>query len=304
MRCRLILPLLCLIACHATRSHAQVSAPQELKPVNFSLKQQPESVYAPPAPTREDQGVNEGGVNLDLTITYMTDYIFRGIEILEPPGSEDRINLQIDGKLSFDLGKAPHPFVAVFANIAESDPISTFQEIRPSLGFDWTLRPFVLSAGYTSYIYPDRDDMETQEVWARVELDDSYFFKTDKPIISPYVFGAYDIDLYDGTYVEAGISHDFEFEDFNLTIRTEASVAYVYDFALFEVNPGDDQEEHGFQHYQLGLIGTYDLNDLLNIPLRYGEWSIVGYLYYTDGIDDDLRAATELYGGAGIRVRY
>ncbi len=306
MRIRLALVLFVVVGLAGTSAGQPVDAPGEpFTPIIFALQPEPESVYDLPAPIRENQGVNEGAVHLDLTISYFTDFVYRGIEILEPStGGEDTANLQIDGKLSFDLGKMPHPFVAVFVNVAESDPISTFQAIWPYLGFDWNLRPFVVSAGYTSYIYPDRDDMNTQEVWTQVVLDDSYFLKTEKPIFSPYIYGAYDFDLFDGWYIEAGVSHDFEIEDTGLTIRAEAEVAYVYNFELFDANPTDGRDEHGFQHYQLGLIGKYSLNNLLNIPKRYGEWSIIGYLYYTDGIDDDLRADDQIWGGVGIGFRY
>ncbi|GIW75539.1 MAG: hypothetical protein KatS3mg104_0602 [Phycisphaerae bacterium] len=56
------------------------------------------------------------------------------MELFEAPGSEDQLNLQFDGKISFDLGKLPHPFVQVFVNVAENDPVSNFQEIRPTVG--------------------------------------------------------------------------------------------------------------------------------------------------------------------------
>ena len=39
----------------------------------------PETVYAEPGPPREDQGVNAGGVNLDLRVSYLTDYVYRGM---------------------------------------------------------------------------------------------------------------------------------------------------------------------------------------------------------------------------------
>jgi hypothetical protein len=60
----------------------------------------------------------------------------------------------------------------------------------------------------------------------------------------------------------------------------------------------------GFQHYQIGLIGDYSLNTLLNVSKRYGEWSIEAYLYYTDGLDNDLLSTTQIWGGAGIMFRY
>ena len=60
----------------------------------------------------------------------------------------------------------------------------------------------------------------------------------------------------------------------------------------------------GFQHYDIGLIGHYSLNTLFNFPRRYGEFALEGYLYYTDGIDNDLRADTQVWGGVGINFKY
>ena len=51
-------------------------------------------------------------------------------------------------------------------------------------------------------------------------------------------------------------------------------------------------------------VGTYSLNTLFNVSRRYGEWTLQGYLYYVDGINNGLRADTQLYGGAGIGFRY
>src|SRR5690348_5463427 len=56
---------------------------QFFRPVTLSLQPaaaERESVYAPPAPPREEEGVNEGAVHFDLLIGYFTDYVFRGIE--------------------------------------------------------------------------------------------------------------------------------------------------------------------------------------------------------------------------------
>lgn len=264
---------------------------------------EPESIYAPPSPPQENAGVNEGAVHFNLAVGYFTDYVYRGLELLEPPGAEDRTNLQVNARLSFDLGKLPHPFVGVFVNVADSDPTSTFQEVRPYLGAEWTIRPLIISGGHNAYLYPDRDQLETSEFWGKIQIDDSYFFRTDQPIFSPYIYGAYDYDRYNGWYLEAGISHDFVIEDTGLTLTAEAHASYVRGIDLFD-GTGGLEKVAGFQHYQIGLIADYSLNTLLNISRRYGQWSFQGFLYYTDNIEDDLIATTQLWGGAGIMFRY
>ncbi|HEX8322650.1 MAG TPA: hypothetical protein VF595_01940, partial [Tepidisphaeraceae bacterium] len=153
----------------------------------------PESVYAPPELPSGDTGTNEGALHLGLGLSYFTDYVFRGVEIFEVPAHEDSLNLQIDGKLSFDLGKLPHPYVSVFVNIADADPVSDFQEIRPAVGFDWTIKPLIISGGYTGYIYPERDERQTSEVFLGVALDEKALVHGE-PIPVPYLMAAYDFD--------------------------------------------------------------------------------------------------------------
>ncbi len=261
-----------------------------------------ESVYAPPAPPSPEEGYNAGAVHTDIQVSYFTDYVYRGLERFDTVlGHEDALNLQFQGRMSFDLGKAPHPFIGIFTNVAESDPVSNFQEIRPYFGADWALRPITFTVGLNTYVYPNRDDLQTAEIYGKVQLDDSYFTRADQPLLSPYILGAYDYDKNNGWYVEAGLEHDFIFPDAGLTITASAAVAYVQGFGLYARTPGDDT---GFQHYQVGLQAVYSLNTLLNVSKRYGEWSLRGYLYYTDGLRNHLRGDTLLYGGGGIGLSY
>lgn len=277
----------------------------------------PEMVAAP-----EQQAVNAGGVHIDLNVSYLTDHVFRGIDRGEPgggfrdaggnpivfdpdeedaTGAEDAPNLQFDGRLEFDLGPLPHPFVGLFVNVFNDDPVSRFQEVRPFFGLEWEVRPLTFAGGHTSYIYPEREDVDTAEVWGMVTLDDSLLFGTDKPVLSPYAFGAYDYDLYNGLYLELGVKHDFELEDTGVTLTALGRVAYVVDHPQFSGVPGRD---NGFQHYDVGLVGSYSLNTLFNLSRRYGDFRLEGYLFYTDDIDDDLLAETQVWGGVGVGFRY
>ena len=110
------------------------------------------------------------------------------------------------------------------------------------------------------------------------------------------MLAAYDFDLYNGWYFEAGVKHEIIFEETGFRLTFIADVGYAYDNAQFLRQGTDDS---GFQHYDVGMIGSYSLNNLFNFSRRYGEFSLEGYLYYTDGIDDDLLADTQLWGGVG-----
>ena len=278
-----------------------------------------ESIYLPPGPPREAEGTNQGGVNFDLKVSYLTDYVFRGIDQGErlasldeegefdetaDLGAEDAPNLQFDAFLKLNLGRLPHPIAGLFANVFNDDPISRFQEIRPYFGFDWNLKPLRVQAGQISYIYPEREALNTQEVWTSVTFDDSRLWRTEKPVFSPYGFVAYDYDLYDGLYAELGVRHDFELEDAGITLTALADVAYVLNHELFTDFDAAEPQDTGFHHYDIGLVGTYSLNRGMGIPKRYGQWTLNGYLYYTDGINEGLRDDTQVWGGVGLGFRY
>jgi hypothetical protein len=292
---RYVLPMLSGVLMCAAGAHAQDPAP-------FSLAQIPESVYAPPTPLREGEGVNQGGVHVDLVVNYLTDYIYRGIDRSEVGGTEDSPNLQVDARLSFDLGKLPHPFVGVFVNTYDADPVSRFQEIRPYFGFELDLRPLLIEAGHLAYIYPERDDLTSGEVYVKITLDDAYVLGNEDPILSPYFMGAYDYDLNNAWYFEVGVSHEFAIPDTGITLELIGDVGYNRGLRQQFVFMTD--EEEGFTHFDVGVIGSYSLNTLFNISQRHGEWTLKGYLFYTDKLDSDMATTTQMWGGVGLGFHY
>ena len=268
----------------------------------LTLMADEQSVYAPPAPPREEEGLNMGGVNFDLVFRYASDNVYRGVSRSEGIENRHSPNFQFDGRLDFNLGKLPHPFIGAFVNIHSDDPISRFQEVRPYVGLNWNLRPFVLEGGNITYIFPERDELNTGEVYAKVTFDDSWLFRTDAPIVSPYVYAAYDYDKYNGWYVEAGLKHDFVFENTGITITALANIAFVMNNPYFATTPGG--KDTGLQHYEIGLIGNYSLNHLFQLSPRYGTFTLEGYLYFDDRTSSDLRADIQIWGGGGIGFHY
>jgi hypothetical protein len=285
-------------------SVAGPAAHGEFPDMKLSLLPEDESVYAPPAVPKEEEGTNLGGVNLDLKITYLSDYIYRGVEHSHFPGRSAKPNLQFDGTVTFNTGRLPHPFVGIFTNVFNGDPVSRFQEVRPTGGLDWYIRPLDIAAGVNAYIYPEREDLaNTSEVWVRLTFDDSILFKSERPIFSPYGYVAYDYDKNHGFYCEVGIKHDFIIEDTGITFTVLGDVAYIDGIKQFFIFP--TVQHFGFHHYDIGLIGTYSLNQFLHFPHRYGDVTLNGYLYYTSGIDRGIQnTATKVWGGVGVQFKY
>ena len=281
------------LACGAAHGEQSV-----FKPLTLAMQPEDETVYERPLPPTEAELFNQGGVNLDFWVYY-------GIDRSEVGGSEDSANLQFDGVVKFNLGeRLPHPFFGVFVNVYDRDPVSRFQEIRPFVGAELTLRPFIFEGGHIAYIFPNREEQDTNEFYGKITLMDGELFRTmsGEPVLSPYVLAAYDYDIYNGWYFEAGVSHRFAIEGTGLSVKAEGLVSYVRGYELFARTPGG--EDTGFQRWEVGVTANYNLNQLLNIAKRYGNWSINGYIRYTDNLDDELRADRQIWGGAGIEFTY
>jgi hypothetical protein len=270
---------------------------------------QNESVYAPPQPEPVGQGVNEGGVNLSLSVDYLTNYVYRGVDyddVVDPVTREQgnmALNMYMEGLLQFDLGKRmPHPFLAISANLFPDDPVSQFQEFRPAAGTDLTLEPLTFTLGVQTYVYPQREDFDTTEGFGQVRYNDAKLWDSDDPVLSPYLFAAYDWRKNDGWYLEAGVSHDFNIRDWHLTLTPVARLAYTIgwqqQFAIV------DGEGTGWQHWDLGLKARYSLNGLFNLSKRWGEWLLRGQVWYTQHLSNNTVGQTQTWGGLGIGFEY
>jgi len=261
-----------------------------------------DNVYLPDDTPRPDQLTNQGGVHFSLDTSYLSHYMYRGIDQSTRPRKNENA-LQFDGRLTFELDNFPHPFVGVFANIFNTDPVSRFEEVRPYFGLEWTIRPITISGGFNSYIFPNREGFDTQDGWMSLKIDDSRLFHSETPIFSPYAYAAYDLEKYHGFYLEAGIRHDFVIYNTGLILTAVGDFAYVAHDRYF-LTPLTVGNVSGFQHYDGGLEATYDLSHLVYLPKRYGIWELKGYLFYTGSVNPAVRADNRIWGGVGINFRY
>lgn len=271
-------------------------------PPKLMLDPDDDSVYAPRALPSPQSGRNDGGVNFGLDIWYVSDYVYRGVDRSEVGGHEDSPNTQYDARVDFNLDKYPHPFIGVFVNVYNSDPVSRFQEVRPYFGIDWFIRPLRIELGHQTYLYPERDEDNSAEVYGKLTIDDSGLWGTENPVFGPYLLAAYDYDRNQGWYFEFGIRHEFNFEDYGLIVAPTARASYVVNHQFFATEV--DGRDTGFQHYEVGFTFRYSLTKLLDVSPRYGDWSLNGVIFYTDGLQDDLNADHQVWGGMGIGFRY
>lgn len=271
---------------------------------------QDDTVYAPPIAIAPDKGTNQGGVSFELNVRNLTDYVYRGVdytEVVDPEtaatGGENNLDLNMDVMMRFDLGdRVPHPFVGAAVNVYDSDPVSRFQEFRPIVGADLELQPVTFTGALQSYTYPQREQLDTSEMLGKIQLDDSRLVGSDVPLLNPYVLVAYDYDLNNGWYAEAGISHDFLIEDISLTITPIVRIAYTHgwqqQFAFFA------EDGTGWQHLDVGANFQYKLNSLLNLSRRWGDWYLRGQIFYTEHLTSTTVGQTLTWGGLGIGFEY
>lgn len=288
-----------------TQPAGQLPETSLVPPVRLAIIDEPESVYPQAIAQEPTEPGNMGSVNFDLKVSYLTRYVFRGVDQATIETRPEN-SLQFDGSFEFDLGKLPHPFVGLFVNVFNNDPIARFEEVRPTVGLRWTIKPLTLTGAYVSYIYPNRKSLDTEEALVKLSWDDSRLWNRDTPMFSPYFLAAYDFERYFGTYLEFGVMHNFVIEETGLTLTPSASIAYVVGDPYFRKTPTTTAtgQDTGFQHYEFGLTLDYSLNNLLNISRRFGQWSIRGYIFDDSRISRELRADNRLFGGGGIEFKY
>jgi hypothetical protein len=255
------------------------------------------------APEWGDQEINNGKVHFSFDFAYSNRYLYRGVDHDSVASHSNSLNLLFDGKLQFDLGKYPHPYVEVFTNIYDSDPVSRFQEVRPIIGANWDLKPFDIDLCEISYIYPERESFNYPEIDLKLTLDDNLIFNTEEPVFSPYVLGAFEYQKYEGWYIETGLKHDFMFEDFGLVLTPQVCVAWIsglkQQFVFINTVAST-----GWQHFEAGLSMCYSLNHLLDVSTKYGEFDVKGYGYYDDALTRNITASNAFWGGIGLGFRY
>lgn len=267
----------------------------------------PETVYAPPggpaAATTEPQGPR---LQWELTLGYASSYVYRGVDhsatIGTTPDAIDEgggSNFQFAGRVTLDTGGPWRPFVELFSNYWDTDPVSSWQELRPTLGLEWKSKAVSVSGGATSYVYPDREDDNTSEAFLRASVNDGDLLGRELPILNPYGLIAYELDADGGWYGELGISHAWAIAGLGLTVTPVARIAYTYrldEAFIFDT----DRSGSGWQHADLGLQLSYRLNTLLNLPERDGKWALGAFVFRTSHLADATLGDSLTWGGVNV----
>ncbi len=266
----------------------------------------PRTVF-PAGPAAVTSHRAEPALQLDLSLELATDFVFRGTELPEPAGQEDALHHTADAKLTFNSltmtgATTVRPFLGLLIDLADDENRSAFQRAWPSAGLIFETEDLGrLELGHTTFIYPDRSRLNTNELYLRAEPTP---LRADvgglgTVLLRPGVLLAWDYDAYDGVYAEATLAADRPFETIGLTLGLDATLAAATGLAeRYGTDAG------GAAFYELGVRGDYQLNTLLNIPRGRGDWSAYARLAYTDGLDGRFDVESQLWGVVGLSLAY
>ncbi|MDD5644742.1 MAG: hypothetical protein PHO00_04780 [bacterium] len=147
-------------------------------------------------------------------------------------------------------------------------------DITFDLGFiNETLEKVSLSGGYIYYHFPNIDASDSQEFYGGIALD---------VLLQPYFTAYHDFKEGDGTYLEWGIGHSFDFEAFSINLGISM----------------------GYNDKQWGYEGSFTNTLLsLSISVPVGQYfSIEPHI--SESIAMDSQYADEFYAGCSFKVNF
>ncbi len=263
-------------------------------------------------------------IPLSFIVSYgvATDHVWRGINWSEYPGEgRERCNQQAGAGIEFDTGA-----FGVFGGSVWFDWFhGTEQLAGRSIGVP-------LESNYTAYWrYPIRaisTDIEvgwsyirfnafretSQELYARIQFDDSGLWGTQSAFLNPYVFYAIEYHHTDWTsWLELGVQPRWVMADVpalrevpvvrDFWISPHLSVSWDCDYVgnMITVNPNvtDSGPTNRCANAVAGVELGYDLGHAFNVPARYGSIVIIGFIDYSYALGSE-ELSDELWGGVKL----
>lgn len=254
-------------------------------------------------------------LSFSIDYTLVTDYIFRGINFSEYRGEgREKLNHQVGAGLEFDTGQAGTIGLAIWSEwfVGQSkltpEESCNLQEVDYSIYWQYELESLATTVeiGWIGYQFPllSGDSQFTHEWYFSLGLDDSRLLGTAEAVFSPSFTFYQDVDDFEGSWIEIGISHDFALGNIeplkivpvlkDLTVTPSMILGIDHRWMAQAVGSDNDSTRLGNLLYGLDL--SYDLSSALSIPEKYGSISLTGFIYFSQALRDEL-IDDEFYGG-------
>jgi hypothetical protein len=227
---------------------------------------------------------------LNLTLAYDSQYIFRGVNILGggfgSGATEGGSLVSADvnyNKFGFTIGA----WYAASINETRNGfggrgfQDSTYTELDLYLSYAHTFGPVTVSAGYIYYLFPDAAgsdaNLDTHEF--NVGVSTSVI-----PFVTPSLTFYYDVDLFEGGYLEFKLASSIPVIADKLSIDPYALVSYDFEY---------NSSTSDWNHFQAGINIPYHITPNVTIS---GYAAVAVALDALDGAANDH----EVFGGGKI----
>lgn len=248
-----------------------------------------------PAAAQGPQDVEEGlylpGASANVTLNYVTNYFFRGIEQLD---SDQGIVIQPSASVTLPVVDSVTATIGTFASIHSANDSNTsnpsaLYEADIYAQLDTTYGDFTASAGLYLYSYPSQSGgaaaslNDVLEAYASVSFDDSEYLGDFA--FNPYVLLAVELNNTntsggngageEATYAEIGGA-------FSLNSLTEGTFAEVWDWSIpFAVGLSIDDyytdatgDEEFVGYGSIGVVGSVPMSEYLGSDEYVGAWDL------------------------------
>ena len=249
-------------------------------------------VAAPAKESKEVVKVEEKAepFGLNVTLAYDSQYIFRGVNILG--GGRGEGATEGGSLVSADINYNKYGFTigGWYANSINETPNGLggrgyqngkYSELDLYLSYAHTFGPVTVSGGYIYYLFPDANGVDSNA--------DTHEFNVGVstsviPFVTPSLTYYYDVDLFDGGYLEFKLASSIPVIADKLSIDPYALVSYD-----FKYNSNTDD----WNHFQAGINVPYHITPNVTIS-GYAAVSVA--LDALDGAANDH----EVFGGGKI----
>ncbi|MEO7932109.1 MAG: TorF family putative porin [Chthoniobacterales bacterium] len=229
---------------------------------------------------------------LNVTLAYDSQYIFRGVNILGGgPGSGateggslvsadinyNKYGFTIGGWYASSINETPN------GRGSHGAQDGTYTELDLYLSYARTVGPVTLSAGYIYYLFPDANGVDSNKDTHEFNVGIS---TSVIPFVTPSLTFYYDVDLFDGGYLEFKLASSIPVIADKLSIDPYALVSYDFEY---------NSTTNDWNHFQAGVNVPYHLTKNVTIS-AYAAVSVALDALTDEGLANDY----EVFGGGKL----
>lgn len=246
----------------------------------------------------QEEGITLPGASAEVTLDYVTNYFFRGIE---QTAADDGVVIQPGASLTLPVAETDGLAVSATVgtwmsfhtgaeNFNQGSNPRAFYEADIYGSIDFEMGPVSAGVGITYYTYPSTTaNGDITELNLSVAYDDSELLGDFA--FSPYAAVAIELQnnasAREVDYLELGGAFTIP-TDGTVIEAWDWSVPFAFGLSLDEYYTDSTGDEELFGFFSVGLAGSIQLSELIGTDEYFGAWSLnVGVTFYLLNADLD-----------------